>query len=229
MNHQCKSIKYSEPFKCPELNSDLLRIDVGTFYEPISEDCSSNCSAIPSYKKKVLYNKDWIILHDWSAIYKVNPLHYKPHCYPEGTIVVNGNVPVSLLKDRIKFESKFDYIVKEGAPIISFLPTFGRHDDLLMTVEEKEFFMFLTLYLMKNTTDYEDKDHQKNTKFYDVATDGKLKVNVTDISTIQKLFHNMYFEAMEVLIENSEMEWNRLCEIASSGGGQFYEEIKAVE
>ncbi|CEF62301.1 Hypothetical protein SRAE_1000057400 [Strongyloides ratti] len=229
LNRQCKSQKYSNPFRCPEFNSDLVRIDIATFYQPISDNCSSSCFSEPSYKKKVLYNKDWIILHDWSAAYKVNSLLYNPHCYPEGTFVVDGNIPVSLLKDRVKFNSTFNYIIKEGAPLISFLPTFGRHDDLSMAVEEKEFLMFLTLYLMKNTTDYEDESHQRNTKFYDIATDSKLKTNVTDIGTTQKLFHSMYFEAMEMLIESTEMKWNQLCETASSDNGQFYEEVMAIE
>uniref|UniRef100_A0A0K0FP62 BTB domain-containing protein n=1 Tax=Strongyloides venezuelensis TaxID=75913 RepID=A0A0K0FP62_STRVS len=212
-------------FRCPQLNSDLLRIDVATFYHPIPRDCSSDCSSKPAYTKKVVYNRDWLILLDWSAAYKVTPLLYNPHCYPNGTFVIDGDVPVSLLRDRITFKSNYDYLIKKGTPKISFLPFLGRDNDVYMTIEEDEFSMILTLFLMRNGTEYDDSTHQENEEFYDIATESKLKVKDIDINKAQKILHNMYYEGMEMIIESTEMEWHRLCEVATYGEGQFYEEV----
>ncbi|CEF59765.1 Hypothetical protein SRAE_X000151000 [Strongyloides ratti] len=225
LNRQCGPKKYSEPFKCPEFNTDLIRIDVATFYEPIPNECSNECSAIRSYEKKVIYNKDWIMLLDGTAAYKVNTLLYNPHCYPEETFVVNGNVPVSLLKDRVNFTSEFEYILKEGSPIFSFLPRLGRRKVQSMTIQEKEFFMFLTLYLMKNNTDYNHELHHKASEFYDAATENKLKGDEIDINKAQEMLNEMYSDAIEMLVESSEMQWNRLCDLANTEKGQFYEEV----
>uniref|UniRef100_A0A0N4ZCQ0 Secreted protein n=1 Tax=Parastrongyloides trichosuri TaxID=131310 RepID=A0A0N4ZCQ0_PARTI len=228
LNRQCGPKVYSEPFKCPEFNTDLIRIDVATFYEPISGDCSSECNVIRAYEKKVIYNKEWIMLLDGSAAYKVNALHYKPQCYPGETIVVDGNVPVSLLKDRINFTSEYEYVLKEGSPIFSFLPRLGRRKVQAMTVQEKEFFMFLTLFLMKNNTDYNHENHHKNNEFYDIATDSKLKVEEIDTTKAQQLLDEMYTDAIDMLVETAEVQWNRLCEVANTEKGQFYEEVMAA-
>uniref|UniRef100_A0A0K0EWX1 Uncharacterized protein n=1 Tax=Strongyloides venezuelensis TaxID=75913 RepID=A0A0K0EWX1_STRVS len=228
LNRRCGSKVYSDVFKCPEFNTDLIRIDVATFYEPIPNECTNECSAVRAYEKKVIYNKEWIMFLDGSAAYKINTLLYNPHCYPEEAFVVDGNVPVSLLKDRINFTSQYEYILKEGSPIFSFLPRLGRRKVQSMTIQEKEFFMFLTLYLMKNNTDYNHEIHHQNGEFYDAATENKLKGEEIDTSKAQELLNEMYSDAIEMLVESSEVQWNRLCEIASKEKGQFYEEALAA-
>uniref|UniRef100_A0A0K0FNE5 COesterase domain-containing protein n=1 Tax=Strongyloides venezuelensis TaxID=75913 RepID=A0A0K0FNE5_STRVS len=229
LNRRCKPLIYSDEFECPKLNTDLITIDVATFYEPIQGDCSSNCSAVPVYDSKVIHNKEWIIFPDGASAHKIYPLLFNPHCYPEGTFVVDGNVPVSLLKDRITFKSKFEYIVKKGAPVFPLIPSFGRHKDQSITVEEKEFSMFLTMYLMRNDSDYRHDDHHMNEEFYDAATGGRLKGGELDKEKAYKLLNEMYSSTMGELVSDSEDKWKRLCEEAVSEKGQFYEEVLAGE
>uniref|UniRef100_A0A0K0EFF1 Exported protein n=1 Tax=Strongyloides stercoralis TaxID=6248 RepID=A0A0K0EFF1_STRER len=225
LNRQCKPTNYSKEFECPKLYVTNITIDIATFYQPINGDCSSNCSAIPSYEKKVIHNGEWIILFDGSGAYKVNPLLYNPHCYPEKTFIVNGNVPVSLLKDRISFDSTYKYILKEGAPIFSLIPGLGRHKDQAMIIGEKQFFMFLTMYLMRSNNSYYHETHHKDVHFYDAATDNKLKVNELSVDKANELLENMYYDTIEELIKDSADKWSDLCEDAITLKGQFYEEV----
>uniref|UniRef100_A0AC35UEL8 Protein takeout n=1 Tax=Rhabditophanes sp. KR3021 TaxID=114890 RepID=A0AC35UEL8_9BILA len=225
-NSVCSSSPYTKSFTCPTFNTDYIRIDQGIFYEEIPADCdaSAECTAVKVTERKVIYNNEWILSLDGVNAWRKTALLYKPECYPNGTFVVDGTIPVALLKDHIVTDG-YEYPLMEGKPIFSFMPVLGRRKVVSMNIAQKEFVMFLSLYLSKDKGFYDHVLHQNSETFYTNATEGKLKNVGTEPLKAGDILNDLYNDMMDDLTEKAEALWKKFCETAVLEKGAFYEEV----